>query len=128
QGPRGRFRDRTVEAGLTAARWRGTGFGTLLADFDLDGSLDLAVVNGRVYRGGPAKDTGLGFWETYAERNQVFANDGAGKFRDLSLSTPALCGNWNVARGLAVADFHNDGAPDLLITTVGGSARLLRNV
>ena len=30
-----------------------------------------------------AKDTGLGFWETYAERNQLFANDGSGKFRDV---------------------------------------------
>src|SRR5439155_8595940 len=28
QGPRGRFRDRTVDAGLTATRWRGAGFGT----------------------------------------------------------------------------------------------------
>src|SRR5260370_3654356 len=61
QGPRGRFRDRTVESGLTATRWRGTGFGTLFADFDLDGSLDLVVVNGRVVIGGGAKNSGLGF-------------------------------------------------------------------
>ena len=128
QGPRGRFRDRTIEAGFLAARWRGTGFGTLMADFDLDGSLDLAVVNGRVLRGGPAKDTGLGFWETYAERNQLFANDGTGKFRDLSSANKALCGSWNVARGLACADIDGDGAPDLLVTTIGGPARLFRNV
>ena len=54
QGPRGLFRDRTVAAGLAAPRWRGTGFGTVLADFDHDGALDLAVVNGRVDRGAPA--------------------------------------------------------------------------
>jgi hypothetical protein len=128
QGPRGRFRDRTVEAGLTAARWRGTGFGTLLADFDLDGAPDLAVVNGRVVRGGPARDTGLGFWETYAERNQLFANDGTGHFRDISPANAAFCGRYNVARGLACADFDNDGAPDLLVTTIGDRARLFRNV
>jgi hypothetical protein len=128
QGPRGKFRDRTVEAGLTATRWHGTGFGSLMADFDLDGSLDLAVVNGRVYRGGPARNTDLGFWETYAERNQLFANDGHGKFRDRSPSEPALCGRWNVARGLACADFDNDGAPDLVMTVIGGRARLLKNV
>ena len=54
QGPRGLFRDRTGGAGLAAPRWHGTGFGTVLADFDLDGALDLAVVNGNVRRGGPA--------------------------------------------------------------------------
>src|SRR5262249_30594978 len=41
QGPRGRFTDRTVESGVTSGRWRGTGFGALMADFDLDGALDL---------------------------------------------------------------------------------------
>jgi hypothetical protein len=128
QGPRGRFRDRTVESGLAAPRWRGTGFGALAADFNLDGALDLAVVNGRVVRGGAARDSGLSFWETYAERNQLFANDGGGKFRDLSASSKAFCGQWNVARGLACADFNDDGAPDLLVTTIGGPARLLRNV
>jgi hypothetical protein len=128
QGPRGRFRDRTVAAGLTATRWRGTGFGTLLADFNLDGALDLAIVNGRVFRGGLARDTGMGFWETYAERNQLFANDGAGKFHDLSPGNKAFCGHYNVARGLIWDDFDNDGAPDLLVTTIGGRARLFKNV
>src|SRR5262249_35012555 len=48
QGPRGLFRDQTARAGLLASSWRGTGFGVLLADFDHDGNLDLAIVNGRV--------------------------------------------------------------------------------
>ncbi|MCI0465271.1 MAG: CRTAC1 family protein [Gemmataceae bacterium] len=128
QGPRGLFQDATAKAGLLRTRWRGTGFGTLFADFDLDGALDLAIVNGRVFRGGEARNTGLGFWETYAERNQLFANEGAGKFRDLSLANKPFCGHWNVGRGLACADFDNDGAPDLLVTSAGGRARLFRNV
>jgi hypothetical protein len=128
QGPRGQFRDWTRPLGLASGQWRGTGFGTLLADFDLDGALDLAVVNGRVLRGGPAQNTDLGFWETYAERNQMFANDGTGKFREISPANPAFCGIWNVARGVACEDFDDDGAPDLLVTTIGGRARLFRNV
>jgi hypothetical protein len=127
QGPRGRFQDRTAEAGLLATRWRGTGFGTLMADFDHNGGVDVAVANGRISRGGLGRDTGLGFWEPYAERNQLLANDGAGKFRDASTANPAFC-RWNVARGLACGDFDNDGAVDLLVTTIGGKARLLRNV
>src|SRR5262249_49485996 len=124
QGPRGNFRDQTARAGLLgSSRRHGTGWGTVLADFDLDGAPDLAVVSGRVFRGGSARGTGLGFWETYAERNQLFANDCTGKFRDVSAANPALCGRWQVCRGLACADFDNDGAPDLLVTETGGRAR-----
>jgi hypothetical protein len=127
QGPRGRFTDVTVKAGLTATRWRGTGFGTLFADFDNDGWPDVAIVNGRVIRGGKSPDEGLGFFQTYAERNQLLLNDG-GKFRDVSEANPAFCGYWNVGRGLACGDFDNDGAPDLLVLATGGKARLFRNV
>jgi hypothetical protein len=128
QGPRGQFRDKTVEAGLSAPRWRGTGFGTLMSDFDNDGGLDIAVANGRVYRGGSAGDTGLGFWETYAEKNQLFANDGAGKYRDISPANRAFCDVWNVARGLVCADFDNDGGTDLVVAPIGTRARVYRNV
>jgi hypothetical protein len=128
QGPaRGQFEDRTPASDLLKSHWRGTGFGALLVDFDLDGALDLAVVNGRVVSGGAATHTGLGFWETYAERNQLFAGDGTGKFRDISLGNQPFCGGWNVGRGLACADFDRSGAPGLLVTTSGGRARLFRN-
>ena len=52
QKPRGWFRDGTTAAGLTAPAWPGTGWGTVLADFDHDGHSDLALVNGRVSRAG----------------------------------------------------------------------------
>jgi hypothetical protein len=129
QGPqRGQFLDQTTSSRFTESRWRGTGFGTIMADFDLDGALDLAIVNGRIIAGGEARNTVLGFWETYAERNQLFAGDGTGVFRDVSPVNRTFCGRWNVGRGLACADFDNDGAPDLLVTAVGARARLYRNI
>lgn len=128
QGPRGQFTDQTFRGGVAATHWRGTGFGTLMADFNNDGAVDIAIANGRVLRGGRARNTGLGFFEPYAERNQLLANDGTGKFRDLSTANAPFCGAANVARGLACADFDGDGAIDLLLTTVGGPARLYRNV
>src|SRR5205085_1276956 len=105
QGPRGLFRDRTAAAGLASPLWRGTGFGTVLADFNHDGAPDLAVVNGRITRTrltGAAITTALGpHWSAYAERNQLFANDGTGRFRDVSESNGPFCGTAGVYRGLA---------------------------
>jgi hypothetical protein len=128
QGPRGLFTDQTAASGLLGAASRGTGFGTLMADFDHNGFLDIAVANGRVQRGGKATGTGLpSFWESYAERNRIFSNTG-GTFADVSSTADPFSGPFNVARGLICGDVDNDGAPDLLVTTVGGRARLYRNV
>jgi len=126
QEPRGFFQDRTASAGLAAGR-RSTGFGAAFVDFDRDGWPDLAFVNGGVLRNRDANPAEP-FWTQFAQRNQLYANAGQGKFRDLSASNPALCGFPYVGRGLAVGDFDNDGAPDLLITEIGGRARLLRNI
>jgi hypothetical protein len=128
QGPPGTFHDRSAQAGLTTSAWHGTGFGTLMADFDNDGALDIAVVNGAVVPGSAARGTGLGFWEPWAQRNQLFANNGKGKFREISQANPTLCGGWNIGRGLAAADFDHDGGVDLLVTAIAGRARLLHNV
>jgi hypothetical protein len=130
QGPRGLFQDRTAAAGLAHSLWRGTGFGTVLGDFDHDGALDIAVVNGRVARGERSgANAGVDpFWQPYAERNQLFANDGTGQFHNISGKNRSFCGTPNVARGLACGDLDGDGALDLLVTTVGGRARVYRNV
>jgi hypothetical protein len=128
QGPRGQFRDGTAQAGLAAPRWRGTGFGTVLVDFDHDGWLDLAVVNGRVARGkGTVNPDVPEFWRPYAERNQLFLNEG-GRFRDVSPANADFCGTAGVSRGLVWGDFDNDGGVDLLVTSAAGPARLFRNV
>ncbi len=128
QGPRGLFQDRTGAAGLAGSRWRGTGFGTVFGDFDQDGALDLAVANGRVQAGKPVAGIASPFWSRYAERNQLFANEGAGRFRDISEENDPFCGKAAVARGLACGDIDGDGALDLLVTNVAGPARLYKNV
>jgi hypothetical protein len=134
QGPRGVFRDRTVASGLARPHWRGTGFGTLLADFDHDGAVDLALVNGRVRH---ARHSAIDSQATaslgpllgrYADRNQLFVNDGKGRFQDISTENDAFCGTARISRGLACADIDGDGGLDLLVTTVAGPALLYRNV
>jgi hypothetical protein len=133
QGPRGLFEDRTAESRLHHPAWRGTGFGTALADFDNDGAPDAVVVNGKVYRDGTTQ-AGRGlpvFWHDYAQRSQVFRNDGKGVFTDVSGHNGGprgFCGEPMVGRGLAVGDVRNDGRLWVLVTGVGGPARLFENV
>ncbi|HVK17265.1 MAG TPA: CRTAC1 family protein [Fimbriiglobus sp.] len=130
QGPVGQFRDRTQATQVVRTMWRGTGFGAVAADFDRDGWSDIAYVNGRVHRAEvlPGTEQLPAFWRPYAERNQVLRNTGKGQFKDVSEANPELCGRPNVARGLAVGDFDNDGRPDLLVVSIGDRVRLYRNV
>lgn len=130
QDPRGFFQDQTALQGLANTGWRGTGFGTVFADFDCDGDVDLTFANGSIRRvtDSSPRVAGIdGFWSSYAQRNQVFANEGAGKFSDVSEAHPTLCGHAAVGRGLASGDFNNDGAVDLLLMNAGSPARILQN-
>jgi hypothetical protein len=132
QVARGVFHDDTARAGLLGLAAHGTGFGAVLADFDCDGDLDLAVANGLVRRRVGSTRTQLvdglaSFWTPYAEPSQLFANDGLGRFRDVSAANPAFCGEAFVGRGLVCGDIDNDGGLDLLLVGIGGPARLCRN-
>ena len=101
-----------------------------MGDFDNDGWLDIAVVNGRIARENvPHPKPGLSpHWEPYGEYNQLFANVGGKKFRDVSPSNSAFCGYATVARGLACGDLTGDGGLDLLVNAAGEKARLFKNV
>jgi hypothetical protein len=132
QDASGSFRDRTALSGFATPRWRGTGFGTIAIDFDHDGNPDIAIVSGRVSRARIAspniREDLPPFWKDYAERNQLFAGIGDGKFRDVSTVDPAFTKTAEVTRGLAWVDLDGDGAMDLVTTSIEGPARVYRNV
>jgi hypothetical protein len=129
QGPAGLFHDVTTTTGLDRPGWRGTGFGTVLGDFDNSGMLHAAVVNGAIWRRAPIPDHLLGpHFSQYAERNQLFRNDGKGRFRDVSELNKAFCGHTNVGRGLAMGDLRNDGSLWLVSSGLADRVQLFRPI
>ena len=125
----GIFEDRTTGAGLAAATILNTGFGTAFVDLDLDGDLDLLIGNGRARRRDAATAaTSLEtFWEPYAERNQIFLNDGDGVFAEVAAAEDGFLAQPHVTRGLAVGDLDEDGDLDVVTTEVNGPARIFLN-
>ena len=121
------FMDDTQKGQLAQSSLRYTGFGTGFLDFDNDGDLDLAVVNGRVTRGTRLTESRpVKYWDDYAEPNLLFMNNGSGQFEN-SYSGSAFCTAIENSRGLAFGDIDNDGDTDLLVTNEGGAARIYRN-
>ncbi|HEX6201484.1 MAG TPA: CRTAC1 family protein [Thermoanaerobaculia bacterium] len=124
-GPGAGFADESTAIGLAAGSTPFTGFGTVPVDLDLDGDLDLPIVDGRVLRGSPLTDALGEPWNDYAEPNLVYLNEG-GRFRRVSEPVRAFVEPVEVGRGLATGDLDGDGDLDLVLTNIAGPARLYR--
>jgi len=116
---RGGFRERSARVGLGGPSIARLGWGTGMADYDLDGSLDLFVMNGHVY---PQADK-AGTDTSYAQLDQLFRSDAQGQFAEEPLSNaPAT-----TSRAAATADLDNDGDLDIVALSIEGPVRVLIN-
>jgi hypothetical protein len=117
------FEDRGGPAGFAAISTPFLGFGVRFFDYDNDGWKDILIANGHV---NPQVD-GQRFGVTYAQRALLFHNLQNGRFDELALRAGTALKVPRVSRGLAVADFDNDGALDVLFTNLDAGPALLRN-
>ena len=113
----------TFDVGLAKPSFSVLGFGTQFLDCDNDGALDLFVANGHVWDNVAQVTPTL----AYRQPSQLFYNDGAGRFTEISESAGAFFSQLRAARGTAIGDYDNDGDVDILVTYCGEPPALLRN-
>jgi hypothetical protein len=99
-----------------------SGWGAKFFDFDNDGWLDLLIANGHPDDLIDKITPGV----TYSEQLLLFRNTGSG-LQNISRDSGPVFSRELSARGLALGDFDNDGAVDVLISVNDGAPLLLRN-
>jgi enediyne biosynthesis protein E4 len=116
------FDDLAIPTGIAKSTKFMSGWGLKFFDYDNDGDLDLFLANGN-----PDDLIGSLHSEvTYEEPLLLFHKNGK-LFEDVSAkSGPVFSANMSY-RGLALGDFNNDGAVDVLISVNNGAPVLLRN-
>jgi hypothetical protein len=123
------FTDISPRSGMHRASWDKVGWGTCFLDADRDGTLDVFVANGHVYRNAAlmSEKNDDGTPQSFAQPAQLFRGNGQGVFRDISRDCGPYFRQLHAGRGAAMADYDNDGAMDLAINQCGEPACLLHN-
>jgi hypothetical protein len=119
----GNFDEVSDQAGITTPTREVLSFGGGFFDYDNDGWLDLFIANGHVYPEVEQASPGT----HYKQLNSLFHNEGHGKFVETTKSAGLAAQQPHAARGVAFADFYNDGFLDVLVANNGDPPLLLHN-
>jgi enediyne biosynthesis protein E4 len=116
------FDDEAGATGIASATRLMSGWGLKFFDFDNDGDLDLFLANGNP----DDLIEQIHSQVKYQEPPLLFR--GTGKtFQNISQQSGPIFLRPLSARGMAIGDFNNDGAVDVLISVNNGAPVLLRN-
>lgn len=110
----GVFSEMSYNSGIAVACGQFVGWASSFLDYDNDADLDLFKVNGELKH-------------LYGQEDQLFENDGNGKFTDVSKDHGAYFHEERVGRGACFGDFDNDGDLDAYIVNLNDRGALLRN-
>jgi len=116
------FDDMALPTGIGKATRLMSGWGLKFFDYDNDGNLDLLLANGNP----DDLINSLHGEVTYEEPLMLFHRSGKG-FQDVSATSGPIFAKRLCSRGLAIGDFDNDGAVDVLISVNNAAPLLLRN-
>jgi hypothetical protein len=117
------FDDITYPAGLGNKAITLSGVSAKLFDYDNDGWIDIFQVNGAMMENINLYHSEV-FWK---EPKLIFRNLGKGKFEKVSDQLGPDIMKPTVGRGIAVADFDNDGDQDVAVSNSNDVPQLLRN-
>jgi len=119
----GYFDEVSGPAGITVPTREVLSFGGGFFDYDNDGWLDIFIANGHVYPEVEQVTPEI----RYRQTNTLFHNETNGKFTEVSKQAGSGFEKPYVGRGVAFADFDNDGFMDLVVGNNGDAPLLLRN-
>ncbi len=120
---KGFFDEVSDHAGISVPTRAVLSFGGGFFDYDNDGWLDLFIANGHVYPEVEQVTPEI----HYKQINTLFHNDGHGKFIDVTKTSGDGFSTLYVGRGVAFADFDNDGFLDVVVANNGDPPLLLHN-
>lgn len=116
------FNDAGPGSGIAATTKMMSGWGVKFFDYDNDGNVDLLLSNGHPDLMVEQRLQDVG----YRERMLLFRNTGSG-WKNVSAESGPIFSRELAGRGMAVGDFDNNGAVDILVTQNDGPPVLLRN-
>jgi len=116
------FDDMSVATGIGAATRLLSGWGLKFFDFDNDGTLDLLLCNGH-----PDDKIEERFSNVRSKEPMLLFRNTAKGFENVSNQSGPVFSKSLAARGMALGDFNNDGATDVLVAVNNEGPILLRN-
>lgn len=110
----GVFTDKGIPSNISTSAAQFVGWSSSFMDYDNNGLIDIFKTNGALKH-------------LYGQEDQMFQNEGGGKFKDISLELGKYFSQEFVGRGACAGDYDNDGDMDIFVVNLNNHCVFLRN-